>query len=116
MIDVYKMFNEIYDEDLPLPIIKAKEIHSRQTRGSEFKLHRSETKSDTRKYFFKNRVVPFWDELPAKVKDAPSIISFERHLDKYWRKYNIRYSFDNCIEFEKMRCDPTYGRNRKEKH
>ena len=72
-------------------------------------LHRSKSKSALRKHSFHNRVVPYWNELPDKVKEAPSIKSFERRLDKYWRVYKIKYSYDNCIEFEKQRDNPNYA-------
>ena len=109
MIEVFKMFNEKYDEALPLPIQKAKDIHSRQTRGCDFNICKTKSTSDLRKFFLKNRAVNYWNELPTKVKEAPSIKSFEKRLDKYWKMYNIRYSFENCLEFEKQRDDPNYA-------
>ena len=72
-------------------------------------LHISEAKSALRNQSFRNRIVPYWNELPDKVKEAPSIKSFECRLDKYWKIYKIKYSFDNCIEFEKQRNNPNYA-------
>ena len=30
-------------------------------------------------------------------------------LDKYWKKYHIKYNFEYCIDFERMRIDPNYA-------
>ena len=74
IIEVYKMMNQKYDQELEIPLIPACKVHNRDHRNSQYTLHRSKIKTTARKLSFKNRVVHFWNELPAKVKEAPSII------------------------------------------
>ena len=109
IIEAYKMTNGHYVNDIPPPIDIIKGIHTMQTRGCRVKLRKSNIKRASRANFFKNRVVNFWNELPTKVTEAPSITSFERRLDKYWKKYEIKYDFDKCLDFEKIRTDPDYA-------
>ena len=109
LIEVYKMFNNHYDQQIPPPITKAREVHNRQTRGRESNLHKAKATREVRANFFRNRVVPFWNELPPKVIEAPSTKSFERRLDKYWKSYKIKYDFEKCLEFERQRNDPNYA-------
>ena len=109
LIEVYKMCNDHYDNQISPPISRAKDVFTRATRGREYNLQRSIAIKKVRTTFFRNRVVPFWNELPTKVLEAPSTKSFERRLDKYWRTYNIKYNFDKCLDFERQRVDPDYA-------
>ena len=108
-IEVYKMMNEKYDQEIEVPIVQANKIHHRDNRNAQYSLHKSKIKTTARKLSFKNRVVHFWNELPTKVKEAPSILSFEKRLDRYWREYGIIYDYDKCLDFEKQRLDPNYA-------
>ena len=58
---------------------------------------------------FRNRVVPFWNELSNKVEEAPSVMSFESRLHRFWKQYKIKYDFHKCVEFERRRTDPEYA-------
>ena len=40
-------------------------------------------KLDIRKYFFTNRVVEPWNDLPCEIKDAPNVNSFKHKLKRY---------------------------------
>ena len=64
---------------------------------------------ETRRTFFKNRTIPFWNNLPNKVIEAPNTKSFEKRLDKFWSQFKIKF------DFEKRKSDPNYAgiRNRK---
>lgn len=53
-----------------------------KTRGLRFKVRRKRFKGDLISRFFTNSVVGKWNELPADVVEAVTIITFERHLDK----------------------------------
>ena len=109
LIEAYKMYTKKYDESLEMPINKVSDIHNKNTRGSNSHLVKDKSKTPLRASFFKNRIVPFWNELPRKVIEAPSTKSFEKRLDKYWRKYNIKYDYDKCVEFERQRTDPNFA-------
>ena len=106
IIEVFKMLKGYYDEEIEPPLIKNQSRSSMQLRGNDLKLSKSKIKRASRANFFKNRVVNIWNELPGKVLDAPSIVSFERRLDKFWNNFNIKYDFDACLNFEKRRLNP----------
>ena len=106
MIEVYKIVNSKYDEEIEPPIsVRNEEI--RRTRGNKFKLTKKPFKKKIRSDFFSLRVSNPWNELPDKVVEAPSTKSFERRLDKFWTKFNIKYDFDRCILFEKQMTSGT---------
>ena len=60
-----------------------------------------------RRDFLAFRIVNFWNALPNKVVEAPSVKAFERRLDKFWGRYNIKYNFEKCVAFEKQTADGT---------
>ena len=103
------MMNNHYDELLSPPIVKIRDVTAKHVRGWEHNIRKVKGTKSCRKYFFKNRVVNFWNELPTKVKTAPSLPSFERRLDKYWSKFNIKFNYDRCISFERERFDPNFA-------
>jgi len=52
------------------------------TRGHSWKFVKKSCWSDTRLYFFSQRVVNRWNSLSQAEGDAPSINSFKNHLEK----------------------------------
>ena len=109
LIEVYKMLNGHYDEDVSPPVKKISDVHARHTRGGQHNLQKSKIDGNLRANSFRNRVVPFWNELSPKVKEAPSVMSFESRLDRFWQQFNIKFDFDRCVDFERRRRDPGYG-------
>ena len=91
MIEVFKIMNNIYDNEVALPL--SKNINSR-TRGHDFKLNVIGCKYDLRKYSFCNRVVNIWNSLPDYVVNSVSVNSFKNNLDKLWMKEDFYYDFD----------------------
>ena len=53
-----------------------------KTRGHSYKLYMPIVKSDTRKYFFSNRVLRAWNDLPLSTEDFKSLNSFRASLFK----------------------------------
>ncbi len=91
MIEVYKMCNNKYDEDLPLPLNFAS--NPMNTRGSH-KLTKSKFNKNVSKYFIKNSVVNMWNKLPDNVKNASSTNTFKNRIDELWGKLDIIHNFD----------------------
>ena len=57
----------------------------RHTRGHSLKLYKRHCRLDARKFFFSQRVVNSWNSLPQHVIEAPSVNSFKKRLDDYYR-------------------------------
>ena len=68
-----------------MPAIVTAEEGFYQTRGHSYKLPSNHNKTRLRQHYFRERITCSWNSLPDKVVEAPSIQSFERRLDKYWR-------------------------------
>jgi hypothetical protein len=90
-LETFKIVTEIYDkrvtEDL-LPINKST-LH--QTRGHSLKLTKNRSRLDIHKYYFTNRVVDDWNNLPETVITAKNVKIFENRLDKLWQDHPMMY-------------------------
>ncbi len=99
MIEVYKVLNGKYDNDvsslLPRRITQVNQV---ATRGHSKKLLKKKATSDISKHMFTRRVTDIWNSLPENVVSAPSLYAFENHLDKHWRRQNIVYDFEATLE------------------
>ena len=109
MIEAYKMTTNHYDEDIPPPITLKNQKNARKTRGNNMQMFKERVQKRTRRMFFRNRIVNFWNDLPNKVIEAPSTKAFENRLDKFWKPSNIKYNFENCLEFERIKLNPNYA-------
>ena len=63
-------------------------VQNSRTRGHEFKLVKSRSRTEIRKNFFSQRVINEWNALPAEVLEAESVNSFKNRYDKYLAKRN----------------------------
>ena len=50
------------------------------SRGHSYKLQKHYSSVDARKFYFSNRVVDYWNNLPEHIVSAPSLSSFKRRL------------------------------------
>lgn len=60
-----------------------------RTRGHYLKLEKTKVKTDTRKYFFSNRIVDLWNSLPIEAISCKTVSSFKHHLDKFLANQGI---------------------------
>ena len=93
MIEVFKIVRGIYDINVTFNMLN---FSTRRdiSRGHRFKLIKQHCQSDLKKFAFKNRVVDFWNSLPAKVVEADSVATFERRLDKFWENLDMKFDFE----------------------
>ena len=50
-----------------------------------------------------------WNELPEKVRSAPSQNAFKNRLDKFLERYDIMYDYENCTKYLKDRMSLATG-------
>ena len=65
------------------------------TRGNIIQLNHGVFKYDLRKFFFTNRIVNLWNDLPDCVVTAVNINTFKGRLDKYWANQEIFYNWES---------------------
>ena len=110
MVEVYKLLNGMYDKVVTGGLLDLYADHTdrpERMRGHSQKLFKRRARLNVRQKFFSFRVVDTWNDLPQWVIDAPSLKSFERRIDKFWREQDILYDFKAV--FKKGRHVP-YGR------
>ena len=58
---------------------------SKPSQGNSAKLFQKRSRLLVRSNFFSQRVVRYWNALPNNVVEAPSISTFKKRIDEYWR-------------------------------
>ena len=59
-------------------------------RGHNKKLAVNRYRLVTRKYFFSNRVVRYWNDLTQKIVDSESVNVFNNRLDQHWQDMGFK--------------------------
>ena len=59
------------------------EFRDDERRGHSRKFYKFRSRLDTRKYFFSQRVVDVWNQLPEEAVTAPSVNAFKSKVDKF---------------------------------
>ena len=82
LIEVYKILTHKYDPEVCSDMIKLRENSA--TRTNKYKIFKEHTNrnSTIKDKGFPHRVVNVWNSLPERVVTAPTIMCFERRLDK----------------------------------
>ena len=91
MIEVFKILNGFYDENIAPKLIR--NLDGR-TRGNSEKLIHRQSNTDIRKFSFCVRVVGAWNSLPNSVIQSTSINNFKNNLDNHWKNEEIYYNWE----------------------
>jgi len=67
------------------------------TRGHNFKLQSGKFRNNPRKFFFSNRVVSVWNELPDVIVEAANVTKFKIMLDNYMTDFDFVYDYKRDI-------------------
>ena len=89
MIEVYKILIGHYDKKVADDIFEI--YRNKITRGHSVKLNKKRCRLDIRKYYFTDRVVDIWNDLPESVVSAHTMFTFENRLKKYWANRLLKY-------------------------
>ena len=94
MIEVYKLLQGKYDNDVSNIVKLHKDIDSREgTRGHSLKLFIERACTNVRKESFSLRVTRLRNDLLEVVVTAPSVNSFKNHLDRHWSTEEFFYNY-----------------------
>ena len=74
---VYQILHGHYDTQLDATLCIT---DNPRTRGHAYKLLKPHCTIDATKYFFLNRVINIWNNLPDMVVHSPTLSTFKRHL------------------------------------
>ena len=81
MIKTFTILSNIYDSRVTNFLSKST---FSTTRGHNFKLFIQHANINIRKWFFSIRIVDILNRLPSSVVNAPSVLCFEKRLNKFW--------------------------------
>jgi len=81
MIEVFKLLEGVENVDYNQFFTSATTSYA--LRGHDRKLTKMRSRLDIRKFFFSQRVVNTWNNLPASVVRATSVNMFKNAYDKY---------------------------------
>jgi len=90
MIQVFKIVHKYYDV---CAAVKLNFNTLSTTRGNKYKLQKSASHHNLRKFSFSSRVVNIWNNLPDSVVDADTLNTFKNRLDKHWLDQDVLYTF-----------------------
>ena len=82
----------------PIPFDKFFTFSTTNTvsRGHQFKLMPRQCRTDIFKYFFTNRVISHWNNLPTEIVSCGSISTFKRRISK------ISFNLGWCLHYTKL--------------
>jgi len=86
LIEVFKIMNGMVDIDVG--VLFTLDINSR-TRGHSRKIKKNACNLDVRKFFFGNRIVDRWNELPEQVVGSANVNTFKVRLDEFMDSMGI---------------------------
>ena len=91
LIETYKVLHEIYD---PVTTRELLSLNRSNTRGHNFKLSKNSPHLNTYKYFFVNRIVNLWNQLPSHIVNSCSVNVFKNRIDSHLHKYMFTTNID----------------------
>ncbi len=87
MIDTYKYAHEYYQTETPL----FQMLPDTGTQGNVHKTFKPFSCLSNWKYFFTQKVIATWNDLPNIVVTAPTVNAFMNRLDAHWKKQDSLY-------------------------
>ena len=87
MITTFKMLHGMIDTDSKVFFERSTSV----TRGHNLKLSKFASSSSLRKNYFSNRVINEWNNLPATIVNAKSVIEFEKLYDNFCGNEKCNY-------------------------
>ena len=99
MIETFKLLSNIYDSRVTNCLSQS---NFSATRGQKFKLCVQHANFNIRKWFFSIRIGGIWNYLPSSVVNAPSVMCFEKRLDKCWADLKINFDYEAPLNYSEF--------------
>ncbi len=97
MIEAYKIATGKYETGTG-PVLHFDNRAGRPaTRGHRYKLKKERCKTRLRQNFFTERIINTWNSLPSSIVEAPSILTFEKRLDNYWKHQEVKFNYEAVL-------------------
>jgi predicted nucleotidyltransferase len=99
MIETFKILNDIdkVQHEHISPISRT------ATRSHNQKVYKKNSRTNTRKCSFSQRIVDMWNSLPKQVLETKTVNTFKSQLNNYWKNLEIKFSPDVYRPEEKSR-------------
>ena len=97
LIEMFKMLNGMYDEDVIPPIQLRSDQVDRTNRGHSKQIFISRSVTDLRANYFTRRVAPVWNGLTEDILSAVSVDSFKKKLGKLWENHPMKYDSSESV-------------------
>ena len=91
LLEVYKIVHGIYDPTTTESLLTRVSESSITRKNNKFKLIKKRTNKNGYKFFFTNRIIDVWNNLPNCIADAKNINSFKNKIDSHFR--DIKYDY-----------------------
>ena len=79
LIFMYKIVNNLVDLDMN----NFFSLNSNSTRGHNLKINFQHARLNCRKYFFVNRTIPIWNQLPNEIVNCSNVNAFKNKIANY---------------------------------
>ena len=101
LIEVYKIVHNIYDPITTKKLLTRIPASSITRKTNSFNLVKRGTNKNKYKFFFTNRIINIWNDLPEKVVSAKSLNVFKNGVDTHFRAYmySIEGELDALFQF-----------------
>ena len=91
LIEIYKILTGKYDPEVCEGFIELR--RDNVTRGNPMKIFKEQCRHELMRCSFPHRVVNVWNDIPANIAQAKTVISFEILLDRFLIKQDLVYDY-----------------------
>ena len=91
LIEVYKIVHSIYDPITTHSLFTKVPESSKTRKMNSLNLVKSGTNKNPYKYFFTNRIINIWNNLPNNIVNANSLNIFKNKIDSHFRDIKYKY-------------------------
>ena len=85
LIEVFKIVHDIYDPITTKLLLTKVSDQSITRKKHNYKLTKKRANKNGYKFFFTNRIIDIWNNLPSHIADAKNVNSYKNKIDVHFR-------------------------------